>query len=37
MELKYHNINDAAATLGGVPIIRDTFIGVQKYLYDPGV
>ena len=38
LELKYHNINDAAAALGGVPIIRDTFIGFQQYLYEqPGL
>jgi hypothetical protein len=34
LELKYHNINDAAAALGGVPVIRDTFIGFQQYLYE---
>ena len=34
LELKYHNINDAAAALGGVPIIRDTFVGFQRYLYE---
>jgi type I restriction enzyme, R subunit len=34
LELKYHNINDAAAALGGVPIIRDTFVGFQQYLYE---
>ncbi len=34
LELKYHSINDAAAALGGVPIIRDTFVGFQQYLYE---
>ena len=34
LELKYHNINDAAAALGGVPIIRDTFVDFQRYLYE---
>jgi type I restriction enzyme, R subunit len=33
LELKYHTIDDAAAQLGGVPTIRDTFIGFQQYLY----
>jgi type I restriction enzyme, R subunit len=31
--LKYHTINEAAEKLGGVPVIRDTFVGFQKYLY----
>lgn len=34
LELKYHSINDAAAALGGVPVIRDTFVGFQQYLYE---
>ena len=33
LELKYASVTDAAADLGGVPIIRDTFIGFQRYLY----
>jgi type I restriction enzyme, R subunit len=33
LELKYQSINDAAAALGGVPVIGDTFIGFQQYLY----
>ncbi len=33
LELKYHSTNDAAAALGGVPVIRDTFVGFQQYLY----
>jgi type I restriction enzyme R subunit len=34
LELKYHTISDAADKLGGVPVIRDTFIGFQQYLYE---
>jgi type I restriction enzyme R subunit len=34
LELKYHSINDAVDALGGVPIIRDTFVGFQQYLYE---
>ncbi len=34
LELKYHTVSDAAEQLGGVPIIRDTFVGFQQYLYD---
>lgn len=33
LELKYHTIDDAAAQLGGIPKIRDTFVGFQEYLY----
>jgi type I restriction enzyme R subunit len=33
LELKYHTVNEAAAELGGVPVIRDTFVGFQQYLY----
>lgn len=33
LELKYQSISDAAALLGGVDTIRDTFIAFQKYLY----
>jgi type I restriction enzyme R subunit len=37
LELKYHTVADAAIHLGGVPVIRDTFIGFQEYLYQrPG-
>ena len=37
LELKYHTVSDAAATLGGIPLIRDTFVGFQQYLYErPG-
>ncbi len=34
LELKYHAISDAAEKLGGVPKIRELFIGFQKHLYD---
>ena len=33
LELKYHTVSDAAEQLGGVPVIRDTFLGFQRYLY----
>jgi type I restriction enzyme, R subunit len=33
LELKYHTINDAADALGGIPAIRDAFVGFQEYLY----
>ena len=35
LELKYHTVSDAAEQLGGVPAIRDTFVGFQQYLYRP--
>ncbi len=34
VQLKYHTIAKAADELGGVPVIRDTFIEFQQYLYD---
>ena len=34
LELKYHTVNDAAAELGSVATIRDTFIGFQRHLYE---
>jgi type I restriction enzyme R subunit len=34
LELKYHTVEDAAAALGGVPAIRDTFVEFQQYLYE---
>lgn len=34
LELKYNSTAEAAAQLGGVAKIRDTFIGFQKYLYE---
>ena len=33
LELKYRAVSDAARELGGIPKIRDSFIGFQKYLY----
>jgi type I restriction enzyme R subunit len=33
LALKYGNVNDAAAQLGGIQMIRDTFVGFQQYLY----
>ena len=32
--LKYGSAHEAAATLGGAPLIRDTFVGFQQYLYE---
>lgn len=34
LELKYHSVADAADELGGVPVIRETFVGFQQYLYE---
>ena len=34
LELKYHAVNDAAAELGGVAVIREAFVGFQRYLYE---
>ena len=34
LALKYNTINDAAAELGSTAVIRETFIGFQKYLYN---
>jgi type I restriction enzyme R subunit len=33
IELKYNTISDASAELGSPAVIRNTFIGFQKYLY----
>ncbi len=33
IELKYNTISDATAVLGSPTVIRETFIGFQKYLY----
>lgn len=33
LELKYHTISDAAEVLGGVELIRQTFIAFQRALY----
>ena len=35
LELKYHSVNDAVATLGTVSEIRELFVGFQKHLYEP--
>ena len=35
LQLKYHTVDDAAAQLGSVSVIRDTFVGFQQYLYAP--
>lgn len=34
LELKYHTVRDGAEKLGGVGIVRETFIGFQKWLYE---
>tara|TARA_R110002012_G_scaffold52191_1_gene134109 strand:- start:9569 stop:12139 length:2571 start_codon:yes stop_codon:yes gene_type:complete len=34
VELKYNTISDAAAEFGSPLLIRDTFVGFQKYLYE---
>jgi type I restriction enzyme R subunit len=34
LQLKYHSVSDAADELGGIPAIRDTFVGFQPYLYE---
>jgi type I restriction enzyme, R subunit len=34
LELRYQAVEDAARELGGIPKIRDAFIGFQKYLYE---
>jgi len=34
IELKYNTISDAAAEFGSPKVIRDTFIGFQKHLYN---
>lgn len=33
LALKYHAVGDAAEALGGVPRIRDAFVGFQRHLY----
>lgn len=33
LEVKYNVLSDAAAELGGIPEIREVFVGFQKYLY----
>jgi type I restriction enzyme, R subunit len=32
--LKYHTVNEAAEQLGGVPKIRESFVGFQRHLYE---
>jgi type I restriction enzyme, R subunit len=34
VQLRYHTIDDAASELGSIQIIRDTFVGFQRYLYE---
>ncbi|HEX4408001.1 MAG TPA: DEAD/DEAH box helicase family protein [Xanthobacteraceae bacterium] len=34
LQLKYQSVLDAIDQLGDVPVIRDTFVGFQRYLYD---
>ena len=34
IDLKYRTIDDAAAQLGGVQAIRETFVGFQRFLYE---
>lgn len=34
LELKYHSMGDAIASLGTVPEIRNVFVGFQRHLYE---
>ena len=34
LALKYRAVNDAAQELGGIPRIRETFVGFQRFLYE---
>jgi type I restriction enzyme R subunit len=34
LQLKYHSVPDAVDELGDVPVIKDTFVGFQKFLYE---
>lgn len=34
LELKYRAIDNATKELGSVAVIRDVFVGFQRYLYD---
>lgn len=34
LELKYNTVSDAAALFGSPTVIRETFVGFQKYLYE---
>ena len=31
--LKYDNVHDAMSVLGSTSVIKETFVGFQKYLY----
>ena len=33
--LKYDNVHDAISVLGSTSVIKETFVGFQKYLYQP--
>tara|TARA_B100001564_G_C20369460_1_gene547265 strand:- start:535 stop:678 length:144 start_codon:yes stop_codon:yes gene_type:complete len=37
LELKYNTIADAKKVLGSSEIIRETFIGFQKFLYEKAI
>lgn len=37
LEMKYHALSDAADKLGGIPRIRELFLGFQKHLYEQRV
>jgi len=37
IELKYNTISDAAAEFGSASVIRKTFVGFQRYLYQGSV
>jgi type I restriction enzyme R subunit len=34
LQLKYRSVPDAIDQLGDIPVIRDTFVGFQRYLYE---
>ena len=34
LELKYQTVSDAATEFGDVKVIRDTFFGFQRFLYE---
>ena len=34
LALKYHSVSDAAAELGGIEVIRNTFVGFQPRLFE---
>jgi type I restriction enzyme, R subunit len=35
LQLKYRNVGEAADLLGGTTVVRDAFVGFQRYLYEP--